>query len=217
MRTSERQRSTGFVGTGDAPARATTQTSVITQIQIGRTSYMQLSTAIHVVGARWIKGATFPAGSFGALGVFGEIGPLGSLTMNESVKGLRVQNLGAATIEGRATTKLLVSLPTCMAVSKGRGLRTVLAPTELWVDGRDRLVQATEATREDVSKDAFSGTAFSGTAFAGHSPTGRSTIVETVRLSDFGTAVTITAPQVMPVGSSSGSAFLELRRKGCSS
>jgi hypothetical protein len=212
MRVAERQRSTEWVGVGSAPSRPVTQTTLTTEIQIGRTSYRQLWTGIHVLGARWVKVATFPAGSLGSFGALGQIGPLDSLAMNASVSGLRVQDLGRATIAGRATTKFMFSLPTCLAVGKAPGVRTMIAPTEVWVDGRDRLVQATDVMREDVSKGAFA-----GTAAAGHIPVGRTTTVMTVRLYDFGAHVAITAPRVTPLGASSSGFAIGLRRKGCSS
>jgi hypothetical protein len=189
-----------------------TRTTFTTEIQIGRTSYRQLSAGIQVLGEQWIKVATFPAGSLGAFGALGQISPLDSLAMNASVSGLRVQDLGQATIAGRATTRFLFSLPTCLAVGKAPGVRSMIAPTEVWVDGRDRLVQATEVMREDVSKNAFV-----GTAAVGQVPVGRSTIVMTVRLYDFGAPVSITAPRVTPLGSSSSGEAIALRRRGCSS
>jgi hypothetical protein len=70
-----------------------------------------------------------------------------------------------------------------------------------------------------VSKDAFTGPVFRRTvpSFPANFPTGRITSTQTVRLYDYGAPVSITAPTVRPVGSSSGSGFVELRRKGCSS
>jgi hypothetical protein len=212
LRVSERQRGTEWVGVGDAPARPVTQTTRTSEIQIGRTGYRQLSTGINVLGARWIKVATFPVGSLGAFGALGQISPLDTLAMNASVRGLQVHDLGQATIAGRATTKFLFSLPTCLAVAKGHGVRSMIAPTEVWVDGRDRLVQATDVMREDVSKNAFA-----GIAAAVHFPAGRSTTVTTVRLYDFDAHVSITAPRVTPLGSSSGGGEISARRNGCSS
>jgi hypothetical protein len=185
------------------------------EIWIGRTNYIEISLGTQVLGPRWIKGATFPRGSVGPLGALGSVGPLDSLAMNESVKGLRVRDLGAATIDGHAATKLQVFLPRCLAVGHGRGIRTLIAPTDLWVDGHDRLVQATGTTKEDVSKDAFTGPGRPN--FPANVPTGRTITAQTVRLYDFGAPVSITAPRVTPAGSSSSSGFIELRRRGCSS
>ena len=80
-------------------------------------------------------------------------------------------------------------------------------------------MQVTTTTREEISKDAFTGPGFPRTIAnppAGL-PTGRSTVTQTVRLDDFGAPVSVTAPRVTPIDSSSGNGFVELRRKGCSS
>lgn len=216
MRSSERDRSTGLVTVGGATARATarptTRTTVQADIRIGRTDYVQLSPGIRVLGARWIK-TTFPAGTIGPFGVLGQISPLDTLAMDESVPGLRVETLGPATVDGRATTKLLVSVPSCGAAVHGHGVRESSAPTEIWVDSRDRLVQARAVTHIAVSKDAYRGSAFAGSA-----PTGRSTIVAVARLYDFGEPVSVRAPPVLPQSSSSsGEGFIEIKAKGCSS
>jgi hypothetical protein len=212
MRTSERDRSTGLVGENGAAARPQTRTTVQAEVRIGRTDYMQLSPGIRVLGARWIK-TTFPAGTIGSFGVLGQISPLDTLAMDESVRGLRVETLGPARLDGRATTALLVSVPTCAAAGHGHGVRESSTPTEVWVDGRDRLVQARAVTHIAVSKGAYR-----GSAFAGSSLTGRSTIVEVARLYDFGTPVSVSAPPVLPQSSSSsGSGFIEIKAKGCAS
>jgi hypothetical protein len=212
LRSSERDRSTGLVGVSGARSRPTTQTTVQADIRIGRTDYVQLSPGIRVLGARWIK-TTFPAGSIGPFGVLGQISPLDTLAMDESVPGLQVESLGPATVDGRATTRLLVSVPSCGAALHGHGVRESFAPTEVWVDSRDRLVQARAVTHIAVSKGAYG-----GSAFAGRSLTGRSTIVAVARLYDFATPVSVTAPPVLPQSSSSsGSGFIEIKAKGCSS
>jgi hypothetical protein len=145
MRTSERDRSTGLVGVSSATSRPATQTTVQADIRIGRTDYVQLSPGIRVLGARWVR-TTFPAGTIGPFGVLGQVSPLDTLALDQSVRGLRVETVGPATVDGRATTKLLVSVPGCGAAVHGHGVRQSLAPTEVWVDNRHRLVQARAVT-----------------------------------------------------------------------
>lgn len=79
----------------------------------------------------------------------------------------------------------------------------------LWVDDQDRLVQARSSTHLDVPAGTV-GPGISTGRFAG-----RSTIVSTIRLSAYGTPVTITPPPVMPAGSSGSSSFLVSARNGC--
>jgi len=210
MRTSERDRSTGLVGVSSATSRPATQTTVQADIRIGRTDYVQLSPGIRVLGARWVR-TTFPAGTIGPFGVLGQVSPLDTLALDQSVRGLRVETVGPATVDGRATTKLLVSVPGCGAAVHGHGVRQSLAPTEVWVDNRHRLVQARAVTHIAVSKDAYRGSAFVGRYLAG-----RSTIVAVVRVYDFGAPVSVSAPPVLPQSSSSFSeGFAEIKAKGC--
>jgi hypothetical protein len=159
------------------------------------------------------------AGSMGNFGVLGQIGPLGNLALTESVKGLPVVALGSDTINGQATTRYAVSLPTCLAMTHSRGLRTSAGPTELWIDGRGRLVQVTVTTHEDVSKGFFTGSHVPGNLanVSARFPTGRSTTSQTLRLYDYGTPVSITAPSVRSAASWSGRGLVELRRRACTS
>jgi hypothetical protein len=182
-------------------------------VWIGRTQYIRFRPETDLgLDLPWRKGATWPKGSFGSLGALGQIGPLGELAVDESMPGLRVEDAGAGLVHGVETTRYrLVVPPLCEPSGSHDGIAESIAPLQLWVDGRGRLVQARQSSTEDITKKAHLGDLIPGQGF----PTGRATTVSTIDLGDFGAPTTIVAPRVLNTdgGSESGFATLKLKKQ----
>jgi hypothetical protein len=210
MRTVERERSVELSGTSAATAKPVAQDSVMDNVWIGRTEYFRFE-ADNDPAAPWVKGATWPRNSFGPLGALQEVGPLGALSLDEGVPGLRIEDAGSATVHGVETSEYRIVVPTCGTATPLHGISESTGPLELWVDGHDRLVQARQTTTEDITKDAQVGDALAGESF----PTGRATSISTVDLRDFGAPASIAAPPVVDTQASGGSGFITAVRGRC--
>jgi hypothetical protein len=212
MRADERERSTDFSGTGATTTKAVAQDTEIDNIWIGRTEYMRFRPETSLdLQSPWLKGVTWPKSSFGPLGALGRIGPLGTLALDESVPGFRVEDAGTGVVNGVETTQYRVVVPLCGASPPLDGITESMAPLQLWVDDQGRLVQARLSNIEDITKKARLGGQFPGAGLL----TGRTTTVSVVDLGDFGIRTAITAPTVLNTHSSGGSAFMTLKRAHC--
>jgi hypothetical protein len=211
MSASERDRSTGYSGVTTASEHPVTQNTVNDEIWIGDTEYQRLPTGANALGSFWIKQASWPADSFGALGQLGVISPLGTLSEDGSAQDLVIRDNGHETVGGVEATEYLLVLPTCAAVTRSRGVGESSSPLEVWVDSSGRLIQARYSIHEDISKIAFLG----APPLPRGIPTGSVTVVDTVHLHAFGAPVMITAPQVRTIGVSGGGGFVTAKRSGC--
>jgi hypothetical protein len=214
MSTTERDRSSELSETTTATsAHRIDQGTVFDEIWIGATEYTRLRIAIADDSySPWIKDPAGPKDSPGAFGAFEEIGPLGSLTLDESVHGMQVDDTGHERVRGVETTVYRLVLPACMAASRGNGFSESLGPTELWVDGKGRLVQARSSTRLVISNKRH------GTAPPiGGVVAGRVASVDIIHIDDFGAPATITAPHVETSVGVGESGFALSRRTGCPS
>jgi hypothetical protein len=210
MRTVERDRSIGFSGTSAATEKPVVQDNDMEDVWIGRTQYTRIEFD-NDPHSPWLKGPTWPKDSFGPLGALGFVDPLGQLSADEGVPGLRIEAAGSATVHGVETTQYRLVMPTCGASTRSDGLTESIAPLQLWVDGHGRLVQARESITEDIAKDAHLGTAFAGEDF----PTGRVTSVGIIDLGHFGAPAAIAAPPVEITHATSGGSFIEAKRGPC--
>jgi hypothetical protein len=170
-------------------------------VWIGRTEYMRFEFD-NDPGSPWLKGPTLPKDSFGPLGALQEVGPLGELSLDEGVSGLRIQDAGPGIVHGVETVQYRIVVPTCAASTSRDGFSESMGPLQLWVDGQGRLVQARQSTTEDIAKNARLGE-LAGEPF----PTGRVTSVDLVDLGDFGAPAAIAAPRVLRTNGSSSSGF----------
>jgi hypothetical protein len=141
MRTVERDRSIGFSGTSAATEKPVVQDNEMDDVWIGRTEYTRIEFD-NDPDSPWLKGPTFPKDSFGPLGTLQEVGPLGQLSLDEGVPGLRVEDAGPGTVHGVETTEYRLVVPTCGTSTPSDGLSESSGPLQLWVDGHGRLVQA---------------------------------------------------------------------------
>ena len=215
LRVSQRDRNTEFTGTSTTAQRAVTEDTSISNIWIGRTDYLEFHLAGALPRPVWIKQATWPRSSFGPLGPLGQIGPLGELTLDLSVPGLRLQDQGATVVRGIPATAYLVVVPTCARRPAGIA-STSSSPLEVWVDGRDRMVQARVTTRVDFTEAMLRADHLNGPlAGAGETETGRATDVSTIELADFGAPADIAAPPVPNRIGAGSSSSIEMKLKGC--
>ncbi len=191
------------------PVRTSLVRDVDETIDIGRTSYQ------NTLGS-WMKTARVasagdPLGLDDALGPFA-LGPIGG---GEPVAS--VEDLGAATVGGVATTRFLVttSLPSCIAAQAAFQHENYWRPTTLWVDSQGRLVQARSALHLDLKfprslqeqflKQEEKALQKLPSSLRNLTPPamllkpiqiGPEVIVVTVHLADFGEPVHITAPAI---------------------
>jgi hypothetical protein len=197
MTTVERDKETQISQGDTGPSRPTTQTLVNDQIFIGRSFYTQFGIVSSHFPDRWTKG-TFPKASFGLLGVFDEVDPVGDLEGDLTTHGTKVELLGPERLGGAAVNRYRVVVPACAATPHTTGPRDVVGPIDLWLDGEGRLVQIRDAMHVTNPAGAFRGS---------------STITSTIRLSDFGAPVTVSAPKVIPEGE--GAVAILLSVNGC--
>ncbi len=121
MRTAERDRSIGFSGTSAATEKPVVQVDVMDDVWIGRTEYTRIGFDDNP-DSPWLKGPTWPKDSFGPLGALQMVGPLGELSLDEGVPGLRVEDAGRGTAHGVETTEYRIVVPTCGASTPSDGL-----------------------------------------------------------------------------------------------
>ena len=212
--TSESDRSTNLSSTNGSPERPVVQTQTNAQIWIGRTTYIRLSAPNQFLGGQWSSGVTFPANSFGPLGALTDVSPIDSLANDETIPNLQVEDLGDTQLDGVTAARYELIAQQC-SIASGKDGYDYPGPLEVWVDSSDRLLKAKESNQESVSVHQLG-------AIAARFPdagalAGRSTIVSTVRLSDFGKALSISVParSVTLGGSSSGSGFTIRSRNAC--
>jgi hypothetical protein len=210
MRTVERDRSIGFSGTSAATAKATAQDNVTDEVWIGRTEYTRFA-GDDDLDTPWQKGVTWPRDSLGSLGVLGQIEPLDELAVDESIPGFRVETAGSGTVHGVVARRYRIVVPLCGTSGPHDGISESIGALQLWVDGQDRLIQASLSITEDISKEAHLGNQFPGEGFLA----GRASTVSTVDIGDFGTPIAIAAPRVENNKGSGSSVFLNLKRGHC--
>jgi hypothetical protein len=217
LTTVERDRQTSLQGSDGGPMEPTTQTTVVSEIWIGRTLYTNFNLAGSGFDDSWDKSGNVPVGSTGSFGVLGNVSPIAQLADDAAAPGVRTERLGTDMLGTTVTTRYRVLVPTCSAGSGGIP-RELGGPTDLWIDQQGRLVQARSVLRFTtpktfpVPKNVPGFQAFSPWPF-----TGRATLVTTIRLFDLGTPVSISAPEVVDVGTSGsqGFAFSTHGHKGC--
>jgi hypothetical protein len=195
----ERITSTSISQDGDAPPRRTIQTFLNDETWIGRTVYTQLGIESPQVAIPWIKSKS-PTGSFGSLGVLDEVEPVGILDSDLGTHGTKVELLRSEELGGTAATKYRVVVPTCTATSRSSGPRVVIGPIDLWLDSGSRLVQVRDVLHTTDSVGSFAR---------------GSTIINTIRLFDFGAPVTISAPKALLPPGQGSVAFLTISPGGC--
>jgi hypothetical protein len=210
MQTVERDRSVGYSGTSATTEKPVVQDNVMDDMWIGRTEYTRF-VFDNDPDSPWVKGPTWPKDTFGPIGALQEVGPLGELSLDQGVPGLRVEDAGSGTVHGVETTEYRLVVPTCGASTPSDGISESTEPLQLWVDGHGRLVQARQSITEDIAKNAYLGAAFAGKGF----PAGRVTNVSIIDLGDFGAPAAIAAPPVVDTRASGGSGFIEARRGSC--
>jgi len=198
-----RDRHTGFSGSAAATVRPTTSTTVEEQIRLGRVQYLRLSSPGGLPpGAPalpWVRLDALPEQGASALGGM-EVTPAGEALglVSGPSQNLRIDDLGPVALRGAGTTEYRVrSMSTCGAHSGPDQVGQSTGPTDLWIDGRGRMVQVRTSVRVVVPR---------GLAPKGLPPglrpafTGSSVTVATITLGHFGATVRITAPAVQRVG-----------------
>jgi hypothetical protein len=211
LETTERNRSIGFSGPTVSTERPVAQDTVIDQVWIGRTDYIRLELDDSDSPSPWMKESTWPKDSFGWLGALQQVGPLGALSLDEGVPGLRVEDAGSGTVHGAQTTEYQLVVPTCVASTRRDGISESTGPLQLWVDGHGRLVQARQSITEDIGKDADVGDALPGQ----DQPAGRVTTVSIIDLGHFGAPVAIAAPPMVITHGSGEIGFAVSTRAPC--
>jgi hypothetical protein len=212
MRTAERDRSTGLSGTSAATAKDVAQDTMIDNVWIGRTEYIRFEPGADAgLDSPWLKNATWPKDAFGPLGELGQIEPLDELALDESIPGFRLESVGNGLVHGVTAHEYRIVVPLCGAAAPTDGISESTGPLQLWVDGQDRLLQARVSSTEDITKQANLGSQFPGA----RALTGRSTVISTVDLTDFGVPIAVAAPRVLEAHSSEGFSSIALKRGHC--
>jgi hypothetical protein len=197
--TVEQSTSKSISQNGNAPSRQVTQTMFNNQIWVDHTFYTQLDVGGKHLAIGWIK-AKLPTGSSGLLGMLDEVDPIGFLDGELGIRGTKIELIGSEMLDGMATTKYRVVVPTCGTASTTGSPQNVLGAIDLWLDSEGRLVQVRDVLHSTDPVKSFAG---------------GSTTISTARLFDFGAPVTISAPKaVLPPGQG-GVAFLSISPKGC--
>jgi hypothetical protein len=155
----------------------------------------------------WSRFGPSHLGSRGALGLdyTGASGALGALSAANRV--VQIDDLGPQVTGGVATTEYRVLTQPICAAGSGSPSTTTNGPTDLWLDGDGRLVQARGISYSDFRVEGP----------APSRPTeafvGRSTTTEVVRLHDFGVPLRIEPPdtpsRALGVGHSAVTTFHE--------
>jgi hypothetical protein len=181
--------------TGNGPVRVVPTTTTNEDVAIGKVQYQRIGD-IGPLG-EW-RTLSFPRASSADLGLQSASNAAVALDLLEGPEPIAaVRELGPATVGGVATTRYLVEyapLHTCGTASPTTVLRE--GPSTIWVDGAGRLVQISDTERFDWRVPASLKSKFPSFT---QLPTGVTTTTDTLRFSDFGGAVHITAPPVSAV------------------
>jgi hypothetical protein len=197
--TVEQSTSKSISQNANAPSRQVTQTMLNDQIWVDHTFYTQLDVGGQHSEIEWIK-AKLPSGSSGLLGMLDEVDPVGFLDGELGIRGTKIELIRSEMLDGMATTKYRVDVPTCGTGSTTGSPQNVLGAIDLWLDREGRLVQVRDVLHTADPIKSFAG---------------GSTTISTARLFDFGAPVTISAPKtVLPPGQG-GVAFLLISPKVC--
>lgn len=221
LATVEDDRQTSLESSGNGPAQPTTHTTVASQIWIGKTTYNSFNTVGLDFDDSWVRSDSFPVSSLGSFGILSNVGPISTLAAAASAPGGKTENLGSEMLGKTETTRYRLVVPTCGAEETGSP-RVDVGPTDLWIDGQDRLVQARSVLRITLPKSFKLPNSIPKTfpgykALASPGPfAGQSTMISTIRLFDFGTPVAISAPKTVDSAeSSTGFAFSTHSHTGC--
>ena len=178
--------SQGYTTSSDAstPVPPTVQTTPTATIWIRTSGYFRLNAPILGAAATtsWIEGLKVPAGTFGAFGVLATVAPIDTLAADGGVRGVSVENRGAAIVSGVPTTKYAVTLPACH-LKGSTGLDNASeSQVVIWVDDQGRLIQARGRS------------SYSDPGSSSPSRSNELTSAKTVRLYDFGAPTRIDPP-----------------------
>jgi hypothetical protein len=152
-------------------------------VSVGKSTWTQ-------VGGRWLKIA-LPANPYDRLGLSAEA--TAALIGVEGIEPVgSIRRLGPADVGGVPTTRYQVTTarPRPCNARQAAALRgNYIGPTDLWVDGRGRLVQATLTTHADLQVPASLRAKFPSDV-----PTGPMVSTSTLRLGHFGVPVKVVVP-----------------------
>jgi hypothetical protein len=183
--------------TAGEPAYQVMGTSVEQVIGIGTTEYWSFPPG--PAGPIWVKdpNARDPRQALGLQSADGAGAALAELVSPDPVAA--VHDLGSATVDGVLTTRYVVSLrPLHYCGAKPILPLPHYGPSTLWVDAQGRLVQARSSIDVNTVVPASLLRRYPQLA---QLPKGSETTTSTLRLSDFGHQVRITAPPATPASS----------------
>jgi hypothetical protein len=181
-----------FVGGPVGPSHPEPSTSKVEEIGIGTTMYSEYFDDGPL--ATWTK-LTHWRNPHSGLGIL-SIGNAG-VALQGLVAGLtpvdRVRDLGPANLDGHPTTRYLVSntAPRVCPSAHKSAITDTQSPSTLWIDPEGRLVQVEISFHESGQLPA---SALAKNPELAQIPMGPSTTTATLRLSDFGTPVRVSAP-----------------------
>jgi hypothetical protein len=232
LSTVEDDRQTSLESSDGGPSLPTTQTNVNSQIWIGNTNYESFNPVGSGSDDSWTKdGSSTVASGLGTFGIFSNVDPISTLAADAAAPGVTMENLGSEMVGTIMTTRFRLTVPTCNVEGAGP-LRIAVSPTDLWIDGQDRLVQARSVVSITVPR-TFTLPKSITKNFPGYKSlaapgpfAGQSTTISTVRLFAFGARAAIMAPKTVDsagsstgfaisTGSSTGFVFSTHSRKGC--
>jgi hypothetical protein len=212
--TVEEDRQTSVTRSAPGPGEPTTQTIEHREVWIGRTIYVSLDPGLPGSDGHWAE-TRIPADLSGSLGGLGQVGPLAQVVSVVAAPDVRIDEVGSAFVDGRPTTEYRLMVPACRAAATGDGPRTAVGPTDVWIDQRGRLVQASSVFDLTVPKTFPIPSGPGRTSTEPDPLAGRSTTTSTVRLFAFGAPVEIAAPRATDVGSAEGVALSLQAKRGC--
>ena len=208
-RATEISRQTSLSSDSTSPPHPSASTQQLNEVSLRHSVYL----GIHFPGHSqifWSRFGPSHLGSRGALGLdyTSASGALGALSAANRV--VQIDDLGPQVTGGVATTEYRVlTQPVCEA-GPGSPSSTTNGPTDLWLDGDGRLVQARGVSYSDVRAQGPSA------GRTTHAFDGRSTTTEVVRFHDFGVPLHITAPHIQPRALGNGSIAFSTLRAQCS-
>jgi hypothetical protein len=209
LATVERYRETSLESSGSGPSQPTTQTTVNSQIWIGTTNYNNFNTVGFGSDDSWMNNGSSPVNTLGTFGIFSNVGPIGALAEEASIPGGKVVDLGSEVLGDTFTTRYRLVVPTCDVPETGFP-QIVFNPTDIWIDGQGRLVQARSVLRITWPKNfrlpkSILNAVPQAQALAAPGPfAGQSTTISSIRLFDFGAPVAISAPDTVDSTASGG-------------
>jgi hypothetical protein len=188
VRVTEVDQQIGFALTSPSP-RAVLQTTTVEVVALGTTTYQDVS--VDGTQAIWTR-STQKRDPRTALGLSTALNAAVSLDdLYRTRRVIAVVPSGTASVAGVVTTRDVVHTAPACAARPGEPQVERQSPSTVWVDGAGRLVQVSSTVH---FTGRLTSQVFGSNSALGRLLSGPSTVTDTLRFSDFGAPVHISAP-----------------------